>query len=97
MTETNRKIITEHKYINAIHLIETTVQDTIWALQRLEMEGWVGMDYDNNDGDVTFTRTRLETDEEYNNRTKAQTQWAQKEVDYRYQAYLKLKEEFGND
>lgn len=97
MTDTNRKTITEKKYINAIHLIETTVQDTITALQRLGMEGWVGMDYDAMDADVTFTRTRLETDEEYDDRTKAQARWAQKEVEHRYQAYLKLKEKFGND
>ena len=97
MIETNRRTITEHKYIDARYLIEYTVRETIVALQALEMEGWVGIDYDISDGGVTFTKTRLETDEEYDDRTKAQARWAQKEVEYRYQAYLKLKEEFGND
>jgi hypothetical protein len=107
MIDTNRRTVTKHMYINARFLIETTVRETIVALQALEAEGWVGMDYDNDDdGDVTFTQTRLETDEEYNYRINAETQWAkcaekqkqlEKERERRYQDYLKLKEEFGND
>ena len=97
MTDTNRKTIIEHKYIDAIHLIKGTVRETIVALQAIGAQGWVGMDYDVMDADVTFTMTRLETDEEYDDRIKAQARWAQKEVEHRYQAYLKLKEEFGND
>ena len=104
MIDTNRRTVTEHKYINARFLIESTVRSTIESLQALEMEGWVGMDYDDYDGDVTFTQTRLETDEEYNQRIKEETDWKQraekqleKARESRYRNYLKLKEEFGND
>jgi hypothetical protein len=104
MIETNRRTITEHKYIDARYLIEYTVRETIVALQALEMEGWVGIDYDISDGGVTFTKTRLETDEEYNHRIameKDAKDRAEKQLEKvrerRYQDYLKLKEEFGND
>jgi hypothetical protein len=102
MIDTNRRTITEHKCINARFLIESTVRSTIESFQALEMEGWVGMDYDDSGSDVTFTQTRLETDEEYNQRIKAETAWkqrAEKQLERaresRYQQYLKLKEEFG--
>jgi hypothetical protein len=104
MIDTNRRTVTEHKYINARFLIETTVRDTIVALQALEGEGWVEMNYDDSDGDVTLTQRRLETDEEYNQRIalekdsedRAKVHKA-RDRERRYQNYLKLKEEFGND
>ena len=101
MIDTNRKTITEHKYINVRFLIESTVEGTIAALQALEVQGWVGMDYDD-DGDVTFIRTRLETDEEYDKRMalvedfeKRRIKDMDRERKHRYQQDLKLKEEFG--
>ena len=104
MIETNRKTITEHKYINARFLIESTVRSTIESLQALEMEGWVGMDYDDSDSDVIFTQTRLETDEEYNHRIAMEKDAKDRakmhkarDREHRYQNYLKLKEEFGNE
>ena len=104
MIETNRKTITEHQYINARFLIESTVRSTIESLQALEMGGWVRMDYDDSDSDVTFTRTRLETNEEYNIRLarerdaedRAKVHKA-RDRESRYQQYLKLKEEFGKE
>lgn len=103
MIDTNRKTITEHKYVNVGHLIESTVEDTIVALQALGAQGWVGMEYDY-DGDVIFTQTRLETDEEYEKRIAMEEVFEKrriKDIDEqrmrRYQNYLKLKEEFGND
>jgi len=99
MIETKRRTVTEYKYINAIHLIETTVRDTIVALQALGVQGWVGMDYDSSDGEVTFTQTRLETDEEHNYRIamekNAESRAKVRDRERRYQDYLKLKEEFG--
>ena len=101
MTDTNRKTITEHKYVHVRHIIELTVENTIVALQALGAQGWVGMDYDD-DGDVTFIRTRLETDEEYYKRMalvedfeKRRIKDMDRERKHRYQEYLKLKEEFG--
>ena len=102
MIDTNRRTITEHKCINARFLIESTVRSTIESFQALEMEGWVGMDYDDSGSDVTFTQTRLETDEEYNIRIarerdaedRAKVHKA-RDRERRYQNYLKLKEEFG--
>ena len=103
MIDTNRKTITEYKYINVRFLIVPTVKDTIAALQAFEVQGWVGMDYDD-DGDVTFIRTRLETDEEYEKRIAMEEDDEKRRIRSidgqrmrRYQNYLKLKEEFGND
>jgi hypothetical protein len=104
MSDTNRKTITDYKYINARFLIETTVRSTIESLQALEMEGWVGMDYDYSDSDVIFTQTRLENDEEYNHRIAMEKdaedrakKHKERDRECRHQDYLKLKEEFGND
>ena len=101
MIDTNRKTITEHKYVHVRHLIESTVEGTIAALQALEVQGWAGMDYDD-DGDVTFIRTRLETDEEYDKRIAMEEDFEKRrirDIDHqrkqRYQQYLKLREEFG--
>ena len=95
MSDTNRRTITEHKCINARFLIESTVRSTIESFQALEMEGWVGMDYDDSGSDVTFTQTRLENDVEYNNRIALETTEEKRRYERRYQNYLKLKEEFG--
>ena len=103
MIDTNRKTITEHKYVNVGFLIESTVKDTIVALQALGAQGWWGMEYDD-DGDVTFTQTRLETDEEYDKRIAMEEDDEKRRIRSidgqrmrRYQNYLTLKEEFGND
>ena len=102
MIDTNRKTVTKHKFISFFHFFQPSVQEMILYLENLKVQGWTGMNYD--EEDVNLTQTRLETDEEYEERiametnfkqrAETQKEWARKS---RYEQYLRLKEEFGND
>ena len=102
MIDTNRKTITEHKYIGFSDFFQPSVQEMILYLENLKVQGWTGMNYD--EEDVTLTQTRLENEIEYENRIAMEEDFEKrriKDIDgqhkRRYQQYLKLKEEFGND
>ena len=102
MIDTNRKTVTTHKYIHFIDFFQSSVEETAVYIRKLSEEGWTGIDYA--ECEVALIRTRLETDEEYEERiametnfeqrAETQKEWARKS---RYEQYLKLKEEFGND
>jgi len=104
MIDTNRRTITGYVYICADDFIRPTVKQMIEYLETLEGEGWDVIKYDNEDNDITLTQRRLETDEEYNlriamekdSKDRAKVNKA-RDRERRYQNYLKLKEEFGND
>jgi hypothetical protein len=104
MIDTNRRNVTKYTYICADDFIRPTVKQMIEYLETLEGEGWAGVHYDNEDNDITLTQQRLETDEEYNRRIalekdakdRAKMHKARNR-ESRYQDYLKLKEEFGNE
>ena len=102
MINTNRRTVTGYIYICADDFIRPTVKQMIEYLETLEGEGWDVITYDREDNDITLTQQRLETDEEYNQRITAETDWKQraekqleKAREGRYRDYLKLKEEFG--
>ena len=103
MIDTNRKTVTAHKYIGFFDFFQPSVQEMILYLENLKVQGWTGMNYDEED-DVTLTQTRLENDVEYENRMAMEEDFEKRrirEIDHqrkhRYQQYLKLREEFGND
>jgi hypothetical protein len=102
MIDTNRKTITQHKYIHFVDFFQSSVEETAVYIRELWKEGWTGIEYD--ESEVTLTQRRLETDEEYEERIKMEEDFEKRrirEIDYqlkqRYLQYLKLKEEFGND
>ena len=102
MTDTNRKTVTAHKYIGFFDFFQPSVQEMILYLENLKVQGWTGMNYD--EEDVTLTQRRLETDEEYETRIAMEEDFKKRRIrdmdrerKHRYQQYLKLKEEFGND
>jgi predicted nucleotide-binding protein (sugar kinase/HSP70/actin superfamily) len=102
MSDTDRKTITDYKYICADDFIRPTVKQMAEYLKTLEEQGWDVLKYDNDDNDVALAQRRLETDEEYNHRIamekdandRAKVHKA-RDRESRYQNYLKLKEEFG--
>ena len=104
MIETNRRTVTGYIYICADDFIRPTVKQMIEYLETLEGEGWDVIKYDPEDNDVTLTQRRLETDEEYNHRIamekdakdRAKVHKA-RDRERRYQTYLNLKKEFGNE
>jgi hypothetical protein len=78
------------------------VEQTAVYIRKLWEEGWTGIEYD--ESEVILTQMRLETDEEYEERIAMEEdleKWRISDIDHqrkhRYQQYLKLKEEFGND
>ena len=102
MIDTNRKTVTQHKYIHFVDFFQSSVEKTAVYIRELSEEGWTGIDYD--ECEVTLTQRRLETDEEYEERIAMETNFKQRAETLkelarksRYEQYLKLKEEFGND
>ena len=102
MIDTNRKTVTKHKFICFFDFFQFSVQEMILYLENLKVQGWTEMNYD--EDDVLLTQTCLETDEEYENRIKMEEDFEKRCISdsdnqrkLRYQQYLKLKEEFGND
>ena len=102
MIDTNRKTVTTHKYIHFVDFFQSSVEKTAVYIRELSEDGWTGIDYA--ECDVALIRTRLETDEEYEERIAMEEDFEKrriKDIDgqrkRRYQQYLKLKEEFGND
>jgi delta-aminolevulinic acid dehydratase/porphobilinogen synthase len=72
------------------------------ALDKLEKEGWEGIEYTCRFGSDVYDlyRHRLETDEEWDKRVKALGQKAKKEAiakEVRRQRYETLRKEFEND
>ena len=100
MTDTNRKTVTQHKYIHFVDFFQSSVEETAVYIRKLWEEGWTSIVYD--ELEVTLTQRRLETDEEYDKRIAMEEDFEKrriKDIDgqhkRRYQQYLKLKEEFG--
>ena len=100
MTDTNRKTITQTKYIHFVDFFKSSVEETAVYIRKLWEEGWTSIDYD--ECEVTLTQTRFETDEEYDKRIAMEEEFEKrriKDIDgqrkRRYQDYLRLREEFG--
>ena len=104
MTETNRQVVTRNLYLPVCIFLQPTVKQMIEYLEILAEEGWSEIEYDDSDDDLTLSQRRLETDEEYNRRIFWEKEAEDRakahrtrDRERRYQDYLKLKEEFGND
>jgi hypothetical protein len=100
MINTNRRTITKYQFVSFFDFFQPSVQEMILYLENLKVQGWTGMNYD--EDEVTLTQRRLETDEEYEKRIAMEEEFEKrriKDIDgqrkRRYQDYLRLKEEFG--